>query len=185
MSRGPSGRDRAKRCAHPNRETAFQWRRGREPSFPGGDPFDLSRLHCYLGAKGSPYANPATVREFTLNGKSGVAKMQQAGFRRRTFPCTCGSDARREPAVSRRQRCDRRVRRGHGGRGRRAGRHRADHGPGRRGFGVYRYCANAGDTTTPGSISEYPIGANKALTLIGSVPRGGGTFAIATAYVGG
>ena len=52
-------------------------------------------------------------------------------------------------------------------------------------FGVYLYCANIGDTTTPGSISEYSIGANGALTLIRNVSGGRSTSAIATTYVGG
>jgi 6-phosphogluconolactonase (cycloisomerase 2 family) len=47
-------------------------------------------------------------------------------------------------------------------------------------FGHYAYVVNLGNGTTPGTVSEYSIGSDGALTLIGSVSAGPSAFMIAT-----
>jgi hypothetical protein len=49
-------------------------------------------------------------------------------------------------------------------------------------FGHYAYVVNLGDGTSPGTVSEYSIGAGGALTLIGSVAAGRSAIMIATTY---
>jgi 6-phosphogluconolactonase len=47
-------------------------------------------------------------------------------------------------------------------------------------FGHYAYVVNRGDGTTPGTVSEYAIGSDGALTLTGTVAAGPSAFMIAT-----
>ncbi len=49
-------------------------------------------------------------------------------------------------------------------------------------FGKYAYVTNIGDGTQPGTVSEYAIGTDGALTLIGTTNAGLSAFMIATAY---
>jgi 6-phosphogluconolactonase len=49
-------------------------------------------------------------------------------------------------------------------------------------FGKYAYVVNLGNGTLPGTVSEYAIGTDGALTLIGTAPAGLKAFMIATAY---
>ena len=49
-------------------------------------------------------------------------------------------------------------------------------------FGKYAYVTNIGNGTQPGTVSEYAIGADGALTLIGTANAGLKAFMIATAY---
>ena len=47
-------------------------------------------------------------------------------------------------------------------------------------FGLYAYVVNLGNGTTPGTVSEYSIGSDGSLTLIGTVTAGRSAFMIAT-----
>jgi 6-phosphogluconolactonase len=49
-------------------------------------------------------------------------------------------------------------------------------------FGKYAYVSNLGNGTSPGTVSEYAIGTDGTLTLIGTVTAGPKAFMIATAY---
>ena len=49
-------------------------------------------------------------------------------------------------------------------------------------FGKYAYVSNIGNGTQPGTVSEYAIGTDGALTLIGTANAGLNAFMIATAY---
>jgi 6-phosphogluconolactonase (cycloisomerase 2 family) len=49
-------------------------------------------------------------------------------------------------------------------------------------FGKYAYVSNLGNGTLPGTVSEYAIGTDGTLTLIGTVTAGLKAFMIATAY---
>jgi 6-phosphogluconolactonase (cycloisomerase 2 family) len=49
-------------------------------------------------------------------------------------------------------------------------------------FGKYAYVVNLGNGTQPGSVSEYAIGTDGALALIGTVAAGPKAFMIATSY---
>jgi DNA-binding beta-propeller fold protein YncE len=49
-------------------------------------------------------------------------------------------------------------------------------------FGKYAYVTNIGDGTQPGTVSEYAIGADGTLTLIGTINAGISAYMIATAY---
>lgn len=49
-------------------------------------------------------------------------------------------------------------------------------------FGKYAYVTNIGDGTQPGTVSEYSIGPDGALTLIGSTTAGLSAYMIATVY---
>jgi 6-phosphogluconolactonase (cycloisomerase 2 family) len=49
-------------------------------------------------------------------------------------------------------------------------------------FGKYAYVSNLGNGTSPGTVSEYAIGTDGTLTLIGTVTAGVKVFMIATAY---
>lgn len=49
-------------------------------------------------------------------------------------------------------------------------------------FGKYAYVTNIGNGTQPGTVSEYAIGTDGALTLIGTVNTGLSAFMIAVAY---
>jgi len=49
-------------------------------------------------------------------------------------------------------------------------------------FGHYVYVTNSGNGTVPGTVSEYSIGADGALTSIGTITAGPSTFMIATTY---
>jgi 6-phosphogluconolactonase (cycloisomerase 2 family) len=49
-------------------------------------------------------------------------------------------------------------------------------------FGKFAYVTNIGNGTQPGTVSEYAIGTDGALTLIGTVNAGLSAFMIATAY---
>jgi 6-phosphogluconolactonase len=49
-------------------------------------------------------------------------------------------------------------------------------------FGKYAFVTNIGNGTQPGTISEYAIGSDGALTPLGSVTAGLSTFMIATTY---
>ena len=49
-------------------------------------------------------------------------------------------------------------------------------------FGRYAYVVNLGNGTLPGTVSEYAIGTDGALTLIGTATAGVKAFMIATAY---
>jgi len=49
-------------------------------------------------------------------------------------------------------------------------------------FGKYAYVVNIGNGTLPGTVSEYAIGTDGALTLIGTATAGLNAFMIATAY---
>jgi 6-phosphogluconolactonase len=49
-------------------------------------------------------------------------------------------------------------------------------------FGKYAFVVNLGNGTTPGTVSEYSIGGDGALTLIGTQTAGLGSFMIATTY---
>jgi 6-phosphogluconolactonase (cycloisomerase 2 family) len=49
-------------------------------------------------------------------------------------------------------------------------------------FGKYAYVTNIGDGTQPGTVSEYSIGTDGALTLIGTINAGLSAYMIATTY---
>jgi 6-phosphogluconolactonase (cycloisomerase 2 family) len=49
-------------------------------------------------------------------------------------------------------------------------------------FGKYAYVVNLGNGTLPGTVSEYAIGTDGSLTLIGTATAGLNAFMIATAY---
>lgn len=49
-------------------------------------------------------------------------------------------------------------------------------------FGKYAYVTNIGDGTQPGTVSEYSIGTDGALTLIGTINAGLNAYMIATTY---
>ncbi len=49
-------------------------------------------------------------------------------------------------------------------------------------FGKYAYVVNLGNGTLPGSVSEYAIGTDGTLTLIGTAAAGLSAFMIATSY---
>jgi 6-phosphogluconolactonase len=49
-------------------------------------------------------------------------------------------------------------------------------------FGKYAYVTNIGNGTQPGTVSEFAIGTDGALTLIGTVNAGLSALMIATAY---
>ena len=49
-------------------------------------------------------------------------------------------------------------------------------------FGKYTYVSNIGDGAVAGTVSEYAIGADGALTLIGTINAGLNAFMIATTY---
>jgi 6-phosphogluconolactonase len=49
-------------------------------------------------------------------------------------------------------------------------------------FGKYAYVVNIGNGTLPGTVSEFAIGTDGALTLIGTATAGPKAFMIATAY---
>jgi 6-phosphogluconolactonase (cycloisomerase 2 family) len=49
-------------------------------------------------------------------------------------------------------------------------------------FGNYAYVTNIGNGTQPGTVSEYAIGTDGSLTMIGSVNAGLNAFMIATTY---
>jgi 6-phosphogluconolactonase (cycloisomerase 2 family) len=49
-------------------------------------------------------------------------------------------------------------------------------------FGHYAYVVNLGNGTAPGTVSEYAIGTDGALTLVGTVSAGPSAFMIATTF---
>ena len=49
-------------------------------------------------------------------------------------------------------------------------------------FGQYAFVVNLGNGTLPGTVTEYAIGADGALTPLGNVTTGKSAFMIATSY---